>query len=424
MKSLTQKINLVLIVTILFSVGVTCAQSHRQLTRDSEKAYETQKMDDAVFFAISALMQDPSFGKAIEALQLALPAAIRTNESKIAQLKESSAIFSGDYTVNECQEIINRYSTLIKMNESLLNLPVVKPKKGNPVTFEMKNYQTDLRQAKNELNKNKELAAEQHYQSGVNLSKNMDNENSKSAAKEFTQALSFVPNYKDASTLYEQARKLGTKRVAIIPFENKSGKNKYGAIGEMITDQIITDLLKNPSAMEFLEIISRDQLQQIIQEQKLGLSGIINENTAIEVGKILGVDELVIGQITQISSSETPVTHKVKKNEKTIYAKEGDRKVYATVTEHQKGASASIVGSYKIIEVETAKMVTGDSFKKDYSFLSEWATFSGDQKALSYESRSLCDQFQQNPPIDEERVNIVSRALGKSLVQTIIMYVK
>lgn len=424
MKNSILKFSLILMVTMLFSVISTNGQSHRQLTKDSEKAYESQKFDDAVFYAIRALMQDPSFARGIEALQVSLPAAIRTNESKISQLKESSARFSGDHTVSEIQEIVMRYNTLIKMNESLLNLPVIKPKRGNPITFEMKDYQNDLRQAKNELLKNMELAAEQHYQSGLYLSKQLDQENSKLAAKEFQKALGFIPNYKDATSLYDQARILGTKRIAIIPFENKSGKNKYGAIGEMITDQIISNLLKNPSAMEFLEIISRDQLQQIIQEQKLGLSGIINENTAIEVGKILGVDELVIGQITQITSSETPVTHKVSKNEKTISAEKGDYKIYATVTEHQKKASASIVGSYKIVDVKTAKMVTGDSFKKDYSFVSEWATYSGDQKALSYDSRLLCDQFQQNPPIDEERVNIVSRTLGDSLTQTITLYVK
>ncbi|MDP2684913.1 MAG: CsgG/HfaB family protein [bacterium] len=423
MKSFTQKINLIIIVTILFSVSVTYAQ-HRQLTRDSEKAYESQKFDDAVFLAINALMQDPSFGRAIEALQLALPTAIRTNESKIAQLKESTASFSGDYTVDQCQEIINRYNTLIKISDNLLNLPVVKPKKGDPVTFEIKNYNTEFSEAKNELIKNKELAAEQHYQSGLNLSKLVDIENSKSSAKEFAKAMSFVPNYKDASSLYEQARKLGTKRVAIIPFENKSGKNQYGAIGEMITDLIITNLLKNPSAMEFTEIISRDQLQQVIEEQKLGLSGLISENSAIEVGKILGVNELIIGQITQISSSQTPTTNKSYKNENTIYAKEGNYKVYANVTEYKKGASASINGSYKIIDVKTAKMVTGDSFKKDYSFVSQWATYSGDEKALSNESRHLCSQLEQNPPSDEDRVNIVSSALGNSLVQTIIMYVK
>jgi TolB-like protein len=424
MKKFTQKFKIIFLVTSLFSGSVTYTQSHRALTKDSEKAYETQKFDDAVFLAINALMKEPTFERAIEALQLALPAAIRTNESKIAQLKESSARFSGDFTVEECQEIVNRYSTLIKMNESLLNLPPIKTKKGGPVTFETKNYNADLRQAKDELSKNQEMAAEQHYQSGLNLLKINDIEKSKLAAKEFKKAISFVPAYKDASSMYEQARKLGIKRIAIIPFENKSGKDQYGAISEMMTDQIITDLLKDQTAMEFVEIISRDQLQQVIQEQNLGSSGIISENSAVQVGKVLGVNELIVGQITQITSTETPVTSKVYQNERKIYSKQGDYMVYAQVTEYRKDASASISGSYKIIDAKTAKIIKGDSFKEDYSFLSQWALYSGNKDALNTDSYRLCSQQEQNPPIDEERVNIVARKLATSLVETIIRYVK
>jgi len=424
MKIFTKKLNHVFLFVLVFFGSSIYAQSHRELTKDAEKAYESQRFDEAVFLSINALMKEPTFSKVIEVLQLALPAAIRTNEGKIAQLKESTASFSGDNTVEDCQEIVQRYNTLIKINDNLLNLPVIQPKKGGPVKFETKSYNSELREAKDALMANKELAAEQHYQSGLDLLKISDIEKSKAAAKEFKKALSFVPDYKDASSMYEQARKLGIKRIAIIPFENKSGKNQYGAIGEMMTDQIITDLIQNKTAMEFVEIISRDQLQQVMQEQNLGSSGIISENSAIELGKVLGVNELLIGQITQITSSETSTTSKVYKNENTIYSKQGNYQVYAEVTEYQKGASASINGSYKIIDVKTAKMITGDSFKKDYSFLSHWGTFRGDEQALSYSSRNLCSQREENPPIDEERVNIVASKLGASLVETIIRYVK
>jgi TolB-like protein len=424
MRNITCKLKILFFVIILLPQSVGYTQSLRELTKNSEKAYETQQFDEAVFFAIDALMKEPTFTRAIEALQLALPSAIRVNENKIAQLKETATIFSGDITVEESMEIVKRYNTLIKMNESLLNLPVIQPKKGAPVSFQMKSYSTELRNAKEELSKNKELAAEKHYQSGIELLKINDIQKSKLAAKEFKRSLIYVPDYKDASSMYEQARKLGIKRIAIIPFENKSGKNHYGAIGEMMTDQIITDLIQDQAAMEFVEIISRDQLQQVIQEQNLGTSGIINENTAMQVGKVLGVNELIIGQITQISSSQTPTTNKVYQNENTIYSKQGNYKVYANISEYKKSAGASINGSYKIIDVKTAKMITGDSFKKEYSFLSQWATYGGDEQALSYESRRLCSQREENPPIDEERVNIVVSNLGASLVETIIRYLK
>jgi hypothetical protein len=416
-----------LLLFALFCVMVNLSafsQSYLSLTRDSKKAYESQNFDESVFLAIEALMKKPNYEKAIEVLTLSLPAAVRKNEARINQLKESTATFKGDYTVEECGLIVKCYETLIKINEHILNLPPLSTKKGGPVKLSTKDYNADLREAKEFRNNNSRLAAEQHYQTGLTLLKINDIEKSKSAAKEFKRALSFVSDYRDARSKYEEARKLGIKRVAIIPFENKSGKHHYGAISEMMTDQIITDLLKDRSAMEFIEIVSRDQLQQVIQEQNLGMSGIISENTAMEAGKILGVHEIIVGQLTQITSNEQPTTSKTYKNERKIYSKQGDYMVYAAVTEYTKSANASVSGSYKIIDAKTARILKSDSFKEDYSFLSQWGTYSGSKDALDQNSYRLCSQREQTPPIDEERINIVARKLAASLVDTIIRYVK
>jgi tetratricopeptide (TPR) repeat protein len=419
--SIIIRISFIVASVLIFSGQITYGQSHRDLTKNSEKAYESQKFDDAVFYAIDALMKEPEFEKAIGALQMALPAAIRNNENKIKQLKESSSSFYGDVTVDECQEIVNRYSTLIKMNDNLMNLPPIKTKKGGPVTFEIKDYNSDIRQAKDELAKNKELAAEKHYQSGIDLLQLNELEKSKQAAKEFKKAMSFVPDYKDANDKYDQAKKLGIKRIAIIPFENKSGKEHYGAVGEIMTDKIIADLLNDKDAMEFLEIISRDQLEQVIREQNLGSSGFIDEKSAIQVGNVLGVHELLVGQINQIISNETPVTEKTYTQKKEIWSRDGSYFVYANVIEYKKEATASISGSYKIIDAKTAKVIKGDSFKENYSFLSRWAQYTGDEKALGPEVPRTAEQ---TPPIDEDRVNIVNNKLAVKMVGTIKSYVQ
>lgn len=397
------------------------AQSAREFAKDSESKFATQQFDDAVVLAISALMKEPSWERAIEALQQALPASIRNNENKIAQLKESTAKFTGDYTVEECQEIVTRYSNLVAISDKLMNLPEIKLKKGNPIKFDIKNYGADLRQAKEELLKNKELAAEKHYQLGQDLLKQNNIEKNKIAAKEFKKALQYIPDYKDASSMYDQARKLAIKRIAIMPFENKSGKGQYGAINETITDEIISALLNNPAAVEFVEIITRDQLQQVMNEQNLGSSGIINESTAMQVGKILGVSEIIVGQITQISSAEPTVTTKKYENKRQIYAKEGNYVISALIQEYQKEASAAISGSYKIIDIKTARIIKTDSFKENYNFLCRWSTYLGNPEAIDY---NVPRGPEENAPIDEERVNIVARKLSASLANNIIGYLK
>ena len=411
-----------LFICILFVPAKhVCGQSAREYAKDSETKFAQQQFDDAVVLAISALMKEPSWERAIEALQQALPASIRNNENKIAQLIESSAKFKGDYTVEESQEIVTRYSNLVAISDKLMNLPEVKLKKGSPIKFEIKNYGGDLRQAKEELAKNQELAAEKHYQQGQELLKQNNVDHNKLAAKEFKKALGYYPDYKNASSMYDQARKLATKRIAIIPFENKSGKGQYGAVNETITDEIISSLLNAPSAVEFVEIITRDQLQQVMNEQNLGTSGIINESTAMQMGKVLGVSEIIVGQITQIASVEPVVTSKQYANKRTIYSKTGNYDISAMIQEYKKEASAAMSGSFKIIDIKTAKILKTDSFKEDYKFLSVWSTYIGNPDAIDY---NVPRGPEENAPADEERVNIVARKLSASLANQIIGYLK
>ena len=41
-------------------------------------------------------------------------------------------------------------------------------------------------------------------------------------------------------------------------------------------------------------VINRDQIDRIMEEQKLSHSGIIDESTAVELGQLLGVDSIVL----------------------------------------------------------------------------------------------------------------------------------
>lgn len=419
-KSITAKGALYFLFFLVFG-NFTYAQSAREQVKDSESKFAQQQFDDAVNLAISALMKEPSWDRAIEALQNALPACVRSNENKIAQLKESTAKFIGDYTVEESKEIVIRYGNLVSISDKLMNLPEIKLKRGGLILFDIKNYGGELSQAKDNLAKNQELAAESHYLKGQELMKQNNIEQNKLAAKEFRKALNFYPDYKNATSLYDQARKSAIKRIAIIPFENKSGKGYYGAINETITDEIISNLLNTPSAVEFVEIITRDQLQQVLNEQNLGSSGIINEATAMQVGKILGVSEIIVGQITQIASAEPVVTSKQYENKRTIYSKQGNYVISALIKEYKKEASAAMNGSYKIIDVKTARILKTDSFKEDYQFLSVWSTYMGNPDAIDY---NVPRGPEQNAPADEERVNIVARKLSASLSNNIITYLR
>lgn len=424
-KSQAKKNCMLSMLFIVFVCSNIFAQSHRDYTRESEDFYKKQQFDVATSLAIKALMIKPDFGRAQEALTLSLPACIRDIENKISRFKESNVTFQGDNSVTEWETVVKLYDFLVKKRDEIQNLPPVMGKKDTKIDFPIPDFYPSLREAKATSLKMKESAAEQHYNVGVTLMKSGTQKDSKLSAKEFKNSLSFVADFKDAANLYDLARKNAIMRIAIIPFENKSRKNQYGEIGEIITDKIVSDLMNENSAMEFIEIITRDQLEKVLREQNLSGAGLVNDNSVVQVGKLLGVSQILTGQITQISSSENPPILSSYIEEGTInpYTNQA-QKVTARVSTNKKEAKASISGGYKIIDVKTGKLVKSDSFTENYEYSHVFARYEGPKEALSEASKVLCRREEENPPSDEERVNAAAKTLSLSFVQKLISFFK
>jgi len=65
------------------------------------------------------------------------------------------------------------------------------------------------------------------------------------------------------------------------------------------SERLITMLVKSKA----VNVVEREKLENVLKEQKLSLSGIIDESTAIEVGKLVGAQAVVIGAITSLTQS-------------------------------------------------------------------------------------------------------------------------
>ena len=91
------------------------------------------------------------------------------------------------------------------------------------------------------------------------------------------------------------AQAQGTK-VAILDFENTSGKTEYDALAKAISSMLITDLANNihPKKVEFFE---RSQLNKLLDEQKLQKSKNFDAKTAVDFGKLSGVNYVFVGSV-------------------------------------------------------------------------------------------------------------------------------
>lgn len=67
-------------------------------------------------------------------------------------------------------------------------------------------------------------------------------------------------------------------------------------LGKAVSTMLITELSERPG----MRVIERAQLKDILTEQQLALSGRVDENTAVEVGEMVGAQYVVKGQVTSI----------------------------------------------------------------------------------------------------------------------------
>jgi curli biogenesis system outer membrane secretion channel CsgG len=91
------------------------------------------------------------------------------------------------------------------------------------------------------------------------------------------------------------------KRVAIFDFDFGTVHHWWSGdwdIGKGISDMIVTNLVRDGT----YSVIERKQLDKILQEQNFSNSDRANPATAAKIGKVLGLNAIIIGTITQFGA--------------------------------------------------------------------------------------------------------------------------
>jgi len=90
-----------------------------------------------------------------------------------------------------------------------------------------------------------------------------------------------------------------TKKVlAVLDFE---GNDKLkGKVDLKMADMLTTSLVKTAR----FEIVERNKIDKVFKEQNFGMSGMVDESTAAEVGKLLGAEYVVFGSITSATRKD------------------------------------------------------------------------------------------------------------------------
>src|SRR3990172_8527347 len=83
-------------------------------------------------------------------------------------------------------------------------------------------------------------------------------------------------------------------RVPVFTFKEASEKARAGGFGDAIAEFLTTSLVN----LSYFEVVEREQLKKIIEEQSLSQTGALD--AAQKIGEIMGVDVSIAGSVTQL----------------------------------------------------------------------------------------------------------------------------
>lgn len=110
---------------------------------------------------------------------------------------------------------------------------------------------------------------------------------------------------------------------------------------------------------------------------------------------------------------------KIKKRTKYV-----NEKVSARVTHYTRESSASIIGAYHIIDVQTGVVKDFGSFDEKSEFKTEWGEFAGNKAALSISDKKLCNVEETFAPIEDEMISDVANRLSNQLAEKFKAYAR
>lgn len=143
--------------------------------------------------------------------------------------------------------------------------------------------------------------------------------------------------------------------IAVLPYANKAAVSQQLSLADasMVSEFVIEQLLD----AERFNVIEREMLEAIMKEHSFNMSGMVDPTTAVQIGKLAGVQYLVAGSVTGLSTKSSGASYS-----DTVWGGAGfnQNTVIANVT-------------VRFIDVETGRIVlaasgTGESASTNMEF--------------------------------------------------------
>ena len=330
-----------------------------------KQAYERGNYYEAVMKSVNRLRQNPDHSKSIEALQNAYPLAIEYYENEAKNEIASNSPY-------KWKNAIQSYNNINALYEAIRQCPGCKQAVPNP-----KNYYA-------EIGPLKEKAAEESYNAGIGALMKGNRNDAKQAYFNFADAQHFVPGYKDVVEYLDKAKFEATLKVII---EQIPVPTRYNLSGGFFQDKVEEFLHNNYTDQTFIKFYTPEEAK------------LVNLAYADQIMRIQ-FDDFSVGNSVLKEKEETLTKDSVKVGEAKLDGKTVPvyNTVKAKLTTYRKELISNGLLSMVVVDAKTNGILTTQKFNGEFIWVSQWARFNGDERALTDQQLKICQLREQQPP--------------------------
>lgn len=341
--------------------------------KTAEKLYQRGQYDEAVELAAKKLQKKPGDAGLIDVLQNAYRFAVNDHESRIRN-------YSNDNTDLKWENIYREYVDLQRLYEAI---------RRSPSVFDLV-QPTDY---SSYIATYKEEAGNVRYERGLELMDQNTKISNKEAYYEFQKALALKPGDLSIKQKIEESYENAVTNIVIMPltrfgYQYSSYNFDYNNFTYDLTRYLDNNkglFLRyySPSTDGSRAVRTDNTVEMRFSDVNIGRYR--DQRSVREVSKQVVAKEIVIKKDSVIKEYIT-VKAKITTITRTIQA---DGLLQATIRDYNN------------------RWVWSDTYRGDYSWSYSFATYTGDERALSEDDKKLLNQREQWPPSNDEIIRII-----------------
>ena len=367
---------------ITFILLISCSTGKQDLQRGD---YES-----SIKKSIERLRSNPNNSKAQQTLQEAYPLTLSYHQNKVQNMKASSQAF-------KWEGILSSYLRLNAIYEDLQRCPTCLRLVSNP-----QNFISEAEEARGK-------AAEERYQAGIMALDQQERKAAQTAYRHFQKAAQLKRNYKDTPIKLQESLDQATLKVVVErvpdPFNQTAVKSDY------FNEKLMEYIKRNPNPNRFVRLYAaQEAVAANIQKPDHYVlitfqNFVMGQSSVRESTENASKDSVIIGQVD------------VDGEKRDVYGT-----VTAKVTVYDKTLKVNGALDMQIIDAYSNQPRMQQQFPNEYEWSNKWGNFNGDQRALTPEQLSICNEKEQPLPQSNELFIEFSKPMFNQVVSRIRNY--